>query len=180
MLIQNKLTLVRNKGFAYHSDGIPNKLGYRGFLVKDTRSQTEDLIVGPETIQLQVDLLSSMPKGLLLPRNLEAIKDDMKVVKVFKAGGEKSVKRRYAPAYDPQNWNDEGITQLCNNCYNYSTTLVTNDFALPGLGGGKVYTKHTGNNLKAAAVKDGLKVEVFNEIPTGNEHLVALAVDEGW
>ena len=43
MLIQNKLTLERNKGFAYHPDGIPNKLGYRGFLVKDTRSQTEDL-----------------------------------------------------------------------------------------------------------------------------------------
>lgn len=73
MLIQNKLTLVRNKGFAYHPDGIPNKLGYRGFLVKDTRSQTEDLIVGPETIQLQVDLVNSMPKGLLLPGNLEEI-----------------------------------------------------------------------------------------------------------
>ena len=180
MLIQNKLTLVRNKGFAYHPDGIPNKLGYRGFLVKDTRSQTEDLIVGPETIQLQVDLLNSMPKGLLLPGNLEAIKDEMKVVKVVKAGGEKSVNRRYAPAYDPQNWNDGGITQLCNNCYNYATTLVTNDFAQPGRGGGQVYTKHTENNLKAAAVRDGLKVEVFNEIPTGNEHLVALAVDEGW
>lgn len=55
MLIQNKLTLVRNKGFAYHLDGIPIKLGYRGFLVKDTRSQTEYLIVGPEIIQLQVD-----------------------------------------------------------------------------------------------------------------------------
>ena len=58
--------------------------------------------------------------------------------------------------------------------------MVTNDFAEPGRGGGQVYTKHTENNLKAAAVRDGLKVEVFNEIPTGNEHLVALAVDEGW
>ena len=148
--------------------------------MKDTRSQTEDLIVGLATIQLQVDLLNSMPKGLLLPGNLEAIKDEMKVVKVFKAGGEKSVKRRYAPAYDPQKWNDGGITQLCNNCYNYASTLVTNDFALPGLGGGQVYTKHTENNLKAAAVRDGLKVEVFNEIPTGDEHLVLLAVAEGW
>ena len=100
-------------------------------------------------------------------------------MKVFKAGGEKSVKRPYTPAYDPQNWNDGGITQLCNNCYNYATTLVTNDFALPGLGGGQVYTKHTENNLKDAAVRDGLKVEVFNEIPAGDEHLVALAVDEG-
>ena len=67
---------------------------------------------------------------------------------------------------------------MCNNCYNYATTLITNDFALPGLGVGQVYTKHTEN--KAAAVRDGLKVEVLNETPTGNEHLVALAVDEGW
>ena len=147
--------------------------------IRDTRSQTEDFIVGPETIQLQVDLPNSMPKGLLLPGNLKAIKDKMKVVKVFKAGGEKSVKRRYAPAYDSQNWNDGGNTQLCNNCYNYATTVVTNNFAQPGLGGGKLYTKHTKNNLKAAAIRDGLTVEVFNKIPTGDEHLVAMAVDEG-
>ena len=177
--IQKLLSDASINGFAYHPDGMPDRLGYRGFLVQDTATMKQQLIVGPETKQLQLLLLSTMPIGLLKSGNIRKVETEIRsgAVKVGMIG--KRSKRDALP-FDGDFWNINARAQLCNNCYNFATFQKTDTFAIPGLGGGFPLEMITDDEVKKAVINDGLAIEIFNKVPTEkNTHLVALYVKKG-
>ena len=65
--IERLLENVRASGFIYRHKDMPPRLGYKGFLVLNTakdKAQPE-LVVGPQTVELQQLLLKTIPDGLL-------------------------------------------------------------------------------------------------------------------
>lgn len=64
------------------------------------------------------------------------------------------------PDYDPGYWNDGGLVQLNNNCYNYGCNIKTNTFAQPGRAHGITLSYSDLDSCTAVnngAVADGLK-----------------------
>ena len=180
---------------------MPARLGYRGILVEDKITKIPGLLVGPQSTKLQIELLGNIPKKMKFKSgDLEEI---INTIRGGKINFEKIRGKRYAPHFDPAQWNeDDGATrrrQRCNNCYNYATMIPTDNWAQPGLGGGKIYTTqaitgqpipqpHTADNLIRAAEIDGLTqlhphpgpYDPVPRIPVhGNRHLVALVVKPG-
>lgn len=88
-----------------------------------------------------------------------------------------------APIFEPSWWNDGGLKQLNNNCYNYSTNYRTDTFAQPGRPEGIIITPATCRCMfvKPAAIADSLI-----DAPTANNkcpaegHLVALVMAPGF
>ena len=84
------------------------------------------------------------------------------------------------PTFDVQN--DDGgcfkTEQSHNNCYNYGTDIVTNDFGQPGMGSGQKWKSNTCEDVQAAAVRDGLTF-VGTTLPTAQPssgHMIALLI----
>ena len=172
------------KGLTFSSGDMPAKLGYRGFLVKEGTGP-ERLIVGPDTIPLQLRLLDTAPTTILLEGDRQDIAGEISSGAVIaEISGRKA--RRWAPPYEPLLWQTER-RRLCNNCYNYATMRATDNFALPGLGSGlPLKPGFKGQDVKDAAQRDGL--EVYDPLPGSGEvrsfplkgkHLVALVVRDG-
>jgi len=168
----------------YSTDAMPSRLGFKGFIVQEGKKA--QLIVGPESKNLQLLLLASIPKGLLTDNVIKVIQDEISSGAVT-ADVSKVVAKRYAPPYNPGAWG--GIhfrAKLCNNCYNYASTVVTNNFAKPGTGSGHPFGARTGPAVVAAAVWDGL-VNMAPQPPpgpvtvppAGNIHMMALVVWPG-
>ena len=63
--IKQLLNTARTGGFIYGLKKMPSRLGYKGFLIQDTVKETAqpELIVGPDTVELQQLLLKTMPDG---------------------------------------------------------------------------------------------------------------------
>ena len=69
--IERLLTIARASGLIYRHNDMPPRLGYKGFLVLNTakeKSQPE-LVIGPQTVELQQLLLKTIPDGVL-PKEL--------------------------------------------------------------------------------------------------------------
>lgn len=151
---------------------MPGRLGYRGILVEDNITKIPGLLVGPKSTNLQLELLRHIPEKMKFKSgDLEEIintikggKIDFEKAPIFQVRG-----KRYAPPYNPAWWNVLAPAyrrERCNNCYNYATTIATDDRAQPGIGGGQKYTvdalgtaiadPHNAANLIAAARRDGL------------------------
>jgi hypothetical protein len=79
------------------------------------------------------------------------------------------------PAYDPANWNKApGISK--NNCYNYATNNMANNFAQPGASVGKPAAKMACADVVAAAKADGLpEANCDNACPKGS-YKIALVI----
>lgn len=182
--IPNLLLQARNSGHVYKHECIPRKTGYKGFLIHDTTG--EHLIVGPETVQLQLLLLNTMPDELPpiggYRQGIRGVITSGKVSADCPAPAERNL-----PRYRPDRWNDNENIRRKNNCYNYVNTLITNTYAHPGRGSGEMYAKITADDLRDAAVLDGLAVlnphpaanDSVPEAPGGDSHLVALFVAPG-
>lgn len=173
---------------SYDLEDMPPKLGYRGFIVQGAKKVR--LIVGPETIKLQLKLLETMPSNLLPSGLVKEIQSKITsgVVKPVTS----SVRtKRAAPPYQPGQWQGgfHVHRRLCNNCYNYANNRVTNDFAQPGYN--KAYQHQPGltygQNIRRKAHLDGL-TDVPNVPPHGvpvdpgpgdNRHVVALVARSG-
>ena len=88
-----------------------------------------------------------------------------------------------APIFEPMWWNDGGLKQLNNNCYNYSTNYRTDSFAQPGRPEGILITPATCvcAFVQPAAVSDSLIAAPLanNECPPEG-HLVALVMAPGF
>lgn len=82
--------------------------------------------------------------------------------------------------FDPKKWNDGGMIQGCNNCYNYACDIRTDNFAQPGKGASPpVYPWPCQcSKVKPAAEADGL-VPCKEKCP-GCSHKVALVMDPGF
>lgn len=167
----------------YDPENAPGKLGYEGFLVqevKDGKKQSEVLIVGRRTVELQLLLLKSIPKGLISENIYNVVHkeiQDGKVEAVFD-----STKKRHAPSYLPLYWNHKNHIER-NNCYNYASTIRTDTFAQPGRASGKLLPPlFKARDVMLSAKADGLKFKralPCMKPPRRNRHLLALAYYEG-
>ena len=176
--ISSGLIQARGYGDVFSYTCIPPKSGYKGFLVQDKAGI--HLIVGSATVSLQLALFDTMtsnlsPKGDFRKRIRSVIESG------FVKEECQARRKRNAPVYNPLKWNVNFHTLTCNNCYNYATDLLKNNYAQPG------YPKWLPLNalsVRGAAESDGL---VFAEAKVPfrfpqvgkNEHLVALFVAEG-
>ena len=186
--ILSRLLQARRNGYVYPHICIPPKSGYKGLLVQETYAAEVELIVGPETVQLQLLLFDTMPSSLLpssyFRQRIRSVIESGFVTEECPA----SVRRkRYAPPYNPARWNRRESTRRCNNCYNYANTLITNTYVQPGVGSGQPFGAVTAQEVQAAAVRDGLQVlnphpganDPVPGPPAGEDHLVALFVATG-
>ena len=183
--VEGFLDQAIQKGLTFSSENMPARLGYKGFLVKEGTGP-ERLIVGPDTIPLQLRLLDTAPTMILLKGDRQDIAEEISSGAVRAEINDRKV-RRWAPPYEPLLWQTERI-RLCNNCYNYATMKRTDTFARPGTGSGHPYIQktYTGQDVKEAAEYDGLE-EYFPPLgtgdvrraPPGGKHLVALVVRDG-
>ena len=89
-----------------------------------------------------------------------------------------------APEHEIAWWNDGGLKQHNNNCYNYATNYRTNTFAQPGRSAGQMYTSLSGCSVAAGKIsaKQGAVADSLIDLPLANNkcpgigHLVALVV----
>ena len=170
--LTNQLVTAKTNGLLGHPSQMPARLGYRGILIEDSGEKFEKvLLLGPKSANLQLAILKTMPDEKLLQGDIEDITGaiqggqiDFIQPEVFQVRG-----KRYAPPYQPGDWNAIAATyrrQRCNNCYNYASRRATDNFAQPGFGSGRKYNRnaggarianpHTGPNLIAACERDGL------------------------
>jgi hypothetical protein len=87
-----------------------------------------------------------------------------------------SVAASGAPSYNPGPWNSPAH-QPINNCYNYSTDIMTDTRAQPGWAHG-LFPPTTCAGTGSGAVADGL-VEAPEKRCAGCSHLVALVISPG-
>ena len=92
-----------------------------------------------------------------------------------------------APASDIAWWNDGGVRQSGNNCYNYATNYRTNTFAQPGKAASLQYTSLSGCAVGPGqrSARDGAIADSLIDTPNANNkcpvtgHLVALVIWPG-
>ena len=186
--IQRRLTAAKRKGYVYNPDEMPSKLGYRGFLVHDANEPHQGWIAGPETMELQNDLLHTMPIHEFefqdAKKFMHEVFQEIQTGENFKAHGRSTKHKRYAYKYDPNPWNGL-FTMLHNNCYNYANNKITDTFAQPGRGSGEGMLRvFFPASVRNAAINDGLEnletdpqpAQPVPRTPNGKKHLVALVV----
>ena len=184
--IQALLLQARNSGFVYPHICLPPKTGYKGYIVED--SAGEQVIVGPETVQLQLLLLDTMPSNLpLTPSFRQRIRSEISSGTVIADCPSVARHKRFAPKYQPGLWNGENVRKN-NNCYNYATTMITNTKAQPGQGSEPPKIARTvAAAVMIAAMRDGMELlnphpgpnDPVPKAPKGDRHLVALVWDDG-
>lgn len=197
--IVSQLQIAKKAKLTFRPKDMPARLGFKGFLVKDTMKKKSDLIVGPKTVPLQQLLLKTIPKGIIPKVTLKSVSKEINQGKVF---ADVQATKRFAPDYLPSWWNGNNDRLQYNNCYNYANDRATNTFAQPGryfaLARGLVARARAyalalrGAAVQAAAVNDGLQVvnvprppqgpfaqNPLPRVPTGPRHLVALVVNPG-
>ena len=177
---------------------MPFRLGYRGILVEDKRTKFAGLLVGPESADLQLELLKRVQ---LKAGDRKEIENDIKKINFEEAPKIKVRGKRYAPSYRPYDWNAFQPLyrrQRCNSCYDYVNLNPTDKRSEPGIGGGRGYrvnaaggaidNPYTADNIRDAALRDRLLV--LNPHPAPGDdvprpprdafrHLVALVVRPG-
>ncbi|MFB9429505.1 hypothetical protein [Streptoalloteichus tenebrarius] len=67
-----------------------------------------------------------------------------------------------APPFDPNYWNDKSRIEK-NNCYNYAANHASDTFAQPGRLCGQQYTSFDCDNVREAAVCDGLRKDCVDK-----------------
>lgn len=176
---------ARRSGYTYQHICIPPETGYKGFLIEG--NEGEALIVGSETVHLQLLLLDhTMPTNLAPTGGFrQRIRREITSKTVSEDCLATARRKRHAPPYRPDRWNTDRNIRRNNNCYNYANTLITNTFAQPGLGSGQKYGRITADEVRDAAVRDGMIVlntaagDPVPRVPGGDRHLVALVVERG-
>ena len=171
---------------SYDPSEMPARLGYKGFLVHSNTEQVR-LIVGPETVQLQQELMQTMPKDLLAPVFVREIISEINSGEVKPVISSVSGAKRAAPPFAPGQWQTRR-RQLCNNCYNYANNRPTYNFAQPGFNKVEPPQEHTyAQKIHFKALRDTLTDVPAADLdangvpvqPNDNRHVVALVVRPG-
>ena len=152
-------------------DAMPSRLGYRGIIMQ--QDNTEVLVLGPKTTDLQLLLLLTMPSGKIPNKVYNRVFGEIKAGNILPV---EERRKRYVPPYNPVPW--ASPVKEKNNCYNYANVKITNTFAQPGRGSGAIYAAITKARILAAAVNDGLVAVANGNSPAGSRHVVALVVED--
>jgi hypothetical protein len=84
------------------------------------------------------------------------------------------------PSYEPAYWNDHGVIECCNNCYNYGNNVQSDTYAQPGYASGTWCTNkaciNNTNNIYQYAVNDGLVPSSKAAVCPDGKTKVALAI----
>jgi len=158
------------------------RLGYRGFVLKFRHSQDGNHWESEEravynTEALESFLLNTASVNSRAPAGvIDHVVAEIQRLANDKAAGVSYSTRQTQPrvhledctlpvlgpdnstVYDPTN-DDCGYFETYiddNNCYNYGNDIVTNTFAQPGRGSGQKWSQNTCDDMKAAAIRDGL------------------------
>lgn len=140
---------------------MPARLGYKGFLVESAMMSKPELVLGPNTVELQQLLLQTMPKD----KNLYHIQDLL--LKEIAKGESPDLgrRKRVAPNFDAAPWDAANKVKL-NNCYNYGTNQQTDTFARPGRrSGNPIQRPFNDLQVQQAAESDGLETLEEEHIP---------------
>ena len=168
--------IVNNKFEALPSYRI---MGYQGFEIMTINNTSIALIIGAPSVEIFLfstgqNMLSEKIQNHVLDKILTGYrpKTDSKILesrnlKVEMKDHSISVNCENSPIkgsdnepnYDPKN-DDGGCfikKQADNNCYNYGTDILTNTFAQPGRGTDHEWQENTCEEIKKAALSDGLQ-----------------------
>ena len=171
---------------SYDPSKMPPRLGYKGILVNSGTEQVR-LLVGPETMKIQLELMRTMPKDLLAPDFVKEIISEINSGEVKPVTSSVSGAKRAAPPYAPGDWLTTRL-RLCNNCYNYANNRPTYNYAQPGFNkAGPPPGLTFAQRIAYRARRDNLTdVPAANLDPNGvpvqpndNKHVVALVVRPG-
>ena len=143
--------------------------------------------MGSETVHLQLLLLDhTMPTNLAPTGNFrQRIRQEIASNTVSEDCPATTRRKRYAPPYRPDRWNNDRNIRRNNNCYNYANIRITNTRAQPGVGSLQKYGRITADEVRDAAVRDGMIVlntaagDPVPRAPGGDRHLLALVVERG-
>lgn len=188
--MQRLLAKARSDKLTCRPEDMIPRLGYKGFLVKDTMTRELELIVGSKTVALQLLMLQSMPSEVI-PEKFRKIV--MQEIESGEITADENSDKRLNPSYLQNKWISDSFIISHNNCYNYANDKITSGtFAQPGRGGGQVWTHLTGPNVRAAARLDGLRIvnipppfqgllpkPPLPSAPAGPWRLLALSVSPG-
>lgn len=83
------------------------------------------------------------------------------------------------PSYNPGYWNDGGVVQGGNNCYNYGNNKNTGTYAQPGRASGATSASMSCADVQVAAINDGLIALPATGACPDTQDKVALVVDPG-
>jgi len=84
------------------------------------------------------------------------------------------------PSFTPSFWNDAGLIQSHNNCYNYANNHRTDTFAQPGRAAGAIYAGFSCPDVLAAASADGIPRLPATGTCPDNRDKIALVVAPGY
>ena len=180
----NEIQKALNKRHGLKPSRMPEKLGYKGFLVSAENDEKDYLLLGHNTIELQKALLDSIPPGTISLKLKEYVSKSIPRVKPETITHSNMLQKRWATSFDfgQPFWSSFVVTPR-NNCYNYATDIPTFTYAQPGRGTGRMFEQMTKVDVRNAAIRDGLIVYNYREagppeIPNDPaRHLVALVVD---
>ncbi len=82
------------------------------------------------------------------------------------------------PKTNIEYWNKKNTITSDNNCYNYSTNRIKNDFAQPGDASNNIFTEFTCDDIRKSAESDlgVLPTDFFEMTSTSDDTLIALVV----
>ncbi len=179
--------------------GIYYGLGYRGFIIETLgdKNLPNEMIVNANLVDLGWTRESYIDKNheielWLLETAGELIDDEIKSVAIEEIKAERnsidffdknknlSQELLAEPPYNPGWWNNDPTRRQRNNCYNYACNVVTNSFAQPGRGSGRMYGAISCGEVGAGANRDGLpSISNIASTPAQGQY-VALVVGPGW
>ncbi len=198
-MLKEKLYGLREKTLS-KTPAIFYGLGYRGFILSSIGDQdlpqtmliNANLVDFGWTRESYIDRQHDIETWLLetagnfldedtKKTTLEDIHSERNSLDFFSNDKNKSFATLLAePPYNPGWWNNDAIRLQNNNCYNYGCDTVTNSFAQPGRGSGRMYTSISCGEVGPAAARDGL-VSIANVDNTPAQgHYVALVVGPNW
>ena len=181
----DKIQYALKKDQGLDPSKMPNRLGYRGFLVRAENDKKEYLILGNSTIKLQNTLLNSIPRGSISPKVKRYLVKTIRTVQPLTITHSHPITKGRAtiPNLATRSFWNRPFVRITNNCYNYATDEPTYTFAQPGRGTGQEFAVVTGVAVRQAAERDGLIPYYHaNHNPPPmplqpKRHLVALFVD---
>lgn len=155
--------------------------------------RVEDFLFGQRGIIKKTNLEAGLMKFIQQERGrlhevrskflATARKKSVAIKKSSKAKAVSAASCTCAPALELEWWNDGGLKQFNNNCYNYSTNYRSDTFAQPGRPEGIIIT---GATCVCAFVKPAALADSLIDSPAANNkcpsigHLVALVMAPGF